>query len=85
MAPYERFLNSGIADMSSTGAIAQGGAITAALFLQNFVGAGIAWAHIDLMAWNIGARPGRPAGGEAMAMRALYDLIARRYPPDRQA
>ena len=56
-----------------------GGAITAALFLEAFVGAGIPWAHLDLMAWNPQSRPGRPEGGEAMAMRAVYALIAERY------
>jgi leucyl aminopeptidase len=38
------------------------------------------WAHIDLYAWNAKARPGRPAGGEAMTMRSLYGLLAERYP-----
>jgi leucyl aminopeptidase len=30
--------------------------------------------HIDLYAWNDQSRPGRPEGGEAMAMRALFSL-----------
>jgi leucyl aminopeptidase len=34
--------------------------------------------HLDLYAWNPRARPGRPEGGEAMALRALYALIAER-------
>jgi leucyl aminopeptidase len=54
------------------------GAITAALFLQEFVDARIPWVHLDLYAWNPRARPGRPEGGEAMALRALYALIAER-------
>lgn len=74
--PYRRNLDSAIADISSTGADdAQGGAITAALFLNEFVG-DTPWVHIDLMAWNKKARPGRPEGGEAMGLRALYALIA---------
>ena len=44
---------------------------TAALFLQEFVEPSIAWAHIDVMAWNTSSRPGRPEGGEAMGMRAV--------------
>jgi leucyl aminopeptidase len=35
--------------------------------------------HIDLYAWNDQTRPGRPEGGEAMAMRALFGLIRERY------
>jgi leucyl aminopeptidase len=27
------------------------------------------------MAWNLAARPGRPKGGEAMGLRALFDYI----------
>jgi leucyl aminopeptidase len=45
------------------------------LFLQAFVEAGIPWAHFDLMAWNTSASPGRPQGGEAMALRAVYGAI----------
>jgi leucyl aminopeptidase len=78
-APYRRMLDSRIADLSSTGNGPYGGAITAALFLESFVGAGIPWAHIDLMAWNVATRPGRPEGGEAMALRAAFALIAARH------
>ncbi len=52
-----------------------GGAITAALFLQHFVPDGQAWAHLDLMAWNNRAQPGRPVGGEAMGLRSAYAMI----------
>jgi leucyl aminopeptidase len=34
--------------------------------------------HIDLYAWNDQPRPGRPEGGEAMAMRALFALLEER-------
>jgi leucyl aminopeptidase len=52
------------------------GAVTAALFLRRFVPPGIPWAHLDLYAWNDGSRPGRPEGGEATALRALYRFAA---------
>ena len=51
------------------------GAITAALFLRRFAGKASNWAHIDVMAWNTASRPGRPKGGEAMGLRALFDLL----------
>ena len=52
------------------------GAITAALFLADFVDPATRWLHLDIMAWNSRARPGRPEGGEALAIRALYALVA---------
>ena len=38
--------------------------------------AGCDWVHIDVMAWNQRSRPGRPEGGEAQTLRALYAHIA---------
>lgn len=78
-APYRAMLNSSIADISSTGEGGLAGSITAALFLKEFAGKARSWAHIDLYAWNQKSRPGRPAGGEAMALRAIYAMIAERY------
>jgi len=79
-APYRRLLDSKVADIASVSDGPYAGAITAALFLQEFVGPDIAWAHLDVMAWNGAARPGRPEGGEALALRALFGVIAARYP-----
>jgi leucyl aminopeptidase len=73
--PYDKMLDSTIADLNSCPNSPYAGAITAALFLQRFVGEKIRWAHIDLMAWNLSSKPGRPEGGEAMAVRAIYRLI----------
>lgn len=77
--PYRRTLNSKVADLNNIGEMPQGGAITAALFMNEFVDAGVPWAHFDIMAWNTSSRPGRPAGGEAMAMRAAFATIAARF------
>ncbi|MDA8230853.1 MAG: leucyl aminopeptidase family protein [Magnetospirillum sp.] len=78
--PYRRMLDSKVADIASVSEGSYAGAITAALFLQEFVPAGIPWAHLDLMAWNTAGRPGRPEGGEAMALRALFSMMAKRFP-----
>ena len=75
---YDKLLKSDVADYSTTGAGHYGGAITAALFLQNFVNADIPWAHVDMMAWNLKTRPGRPAGGEVMAARGILEMLERR-------
>jgi leucyl aminopeptidase len=74
--PYRRLLESKVADLNNVSSGGYGGAITAALFLQEFVRDKTPWAHIDLMAWNTGSRPGRPEGGEAMALRAAFAVIA---------
>lgn len=77
--PYRSMLESKIADLSNVGNSAYGGSITAALFLQEFIKPPIPWVHIDLMAWNLRSLPGRPEGGEAMGMRALFELIRQRF------
>ena len=78
-APYRAMLSCNLADISSTGDGGFAGSITAALFLKEFAGKARSWAHLDLYAWNQKPRPGRPAGGEAMALRALFATIAERY------
>jgi leucyl aminopeptidase len=76
--PYREGLESPVADISSISDSPHAGAITAALFLAEFVERGIPWAHLDMMAWNVESRPGRPKGGEAMGLRALFAVIAER-------
>jgi len=77
--PYRSMLETKNADLSNDPDSGYGGAITAALYLAEFVSRTPAWLHIDMMAWNVSDRPGRPKGGEAMAVRALYSLIKDRY------
>jgi len=74
--PYRRMLDSKVADINNISESGFAGAITAALFLNEFVEPTIPWVHIDMMAWNPSSRPGRPEGGEAQGLRALYALIA---------
>jgi leucyl aminopeptidase len=76
--PYRAMLESKAADINNVGSGPMGGAITAALFMQEFVGSGISWIHFDIYAWNASARPGRPEGAAAQAMRALFALLAER-------
>jgi leucyl aminopeptidase len=77
--PYRDMLKSPVADINNVSEGGHAGAITAALYLQEFVPAGTPWAHIDTFAWNQKSRPGRPEGGEALAMRALLALVERRF------
>jgi leucyl aminopeptidase len=73
---YRRLFPSDIADFSNSGKGPFAGAIVAALFLDHFVPDEIAWAHFDLYAWNDVARPGRPVGGEAQALRAVLSVVS---------
>ena len=78
-APYRALIESKVADIMNGSSQPYGGAITAALFLQAFVPDEIPWAHFDIMAWTTAAKPARPVGGEAMALRAVFEFIERRY------
>ena len=77
---YRRLLDGKTADLTNAPDSPFAGAILAALFLEEFVEPARSWVHIDAMAWNVTARPGRPEGGEASGLRALYALIAQRFP-----
>lgn len=77
--PYRELLDSKIADLANATEASYAGAITAALFLKEFVPDGIPWAHFDLMAWNLKTQPGRPEGGEAMGLRAVFGWLEQRF------
>ena len=77
--PYRRLIDSKIADLNNVSDGPQGGAITAALYLNEFVDPAVPWAHLDVMAWNQRSRPGRPEGAEAQTLRAVYTHIAERF------
>ncbi|WP_372706627.1 M17 family metallopeptidase [Brevundimonas sp.] len=77
---YRAAIEAEIADLrNDSAAWAQGGSITAALFLQRFAPTTGAWAHMDIFAWNPRAQPGRPEGGEAQALRACFEMLSRRF------
>jgi leucyl aminopeptidase len=76
---YRKMIEGKVADITNSPEGGYAGAITAALFLERFVPAATKWAHIDVMAWNVSSKPGRPEGGEAMGMRAFSEMLARKY------
>ena len=53
--------------------------LAAALYLEQFIPDGQAWAHLDVYAWNDEDRPGRPRGGEALALRSAWGMLKARY------
>ena len=73
---YRSLLDSKVADINNVSDGSYAGAITAALYLQEFIDPGTRWAHIDTMAWNTRDRPGRPEGGEALGLRALFAFVS---------
>lgn len=77
--PYDTWLDSKIADVNHVSDGPFAGSITAALFLRRFVEKARAHVHFDIYGWAPKPRPGRPVGGEAQGIRALYHLLQRRY------
>ena len=79
-AGYESALDSDIADLKNDpDGWAQAGSITAALFLARFAPTTGSWAHFDIFGWNPKAGPGRIAGAEAQAIRALLAVVEARF------
>ena len=76
--PYKQQIVPDIADLRNTGSVPMGGCITAALFLEEFVGDNIPWVHIDTFGWSLG-RIGHPTGGDALGMSAMYNYISKKF------
>jgi leucyl aminopeptidase len=77
--PYDAMVAGKIADLTNSPGSPFAGSITAALFLQRFVGNAKAWAHFDIYAWSPAARAHGPEGGEVQAARALFALISEKF------
>ncbi len=77
--PYQKLLESKFAHLNNCGSSAFAGAITAALFLRNFVQQDTTWLHIDFNAYNLNSRAGRPEGGEAMSILTLFSYLTEKY------
>jgi leucyl aminopeptidase len=80
--PYDEMLKSDVADFANAANSPMAGCIVAAMFLNKFVPKEIAWAHLDTYAWRDAAKPGRPKGGEALGLRAMFALLQNRYLQD---
>jgi leucyl aminopeptidase len=75
---YKEYLKSDLADISNMPSVRWGGAITAALFLSEFVG-DTRWAHIDI-AGPVQAKKGTavsPPGATGFGVRLIFDLLNR--------
>lgn len=76
---YDKMINSQAADMQNIGGRGAG-SITAAQFLQRFVGK-TPWAHLDIagVTWSKTDAPTVPKGGTAFGVRLLDRLVANNY------
>lgn len=81
-SPYGDMLKSSMADRVNSPNSRYAGAITAALFLQEFVRPETAWVHFDIMAYNLSSRPGKPEGGETQGLRSMYRWLKEAIHPD---
>jgi leucyl aminopeptidase len=72
---YAELIKSNVADIKNTGGTRFGGAITAAKFLEEFVGK-VSWAHIDIAgpAWMEHENGAHDAGGTGCFVRTLVEL-----------
>ena len=75
--PFDRLLDSPIADMKNVGP-REGGSITAAQFIQRFVANGVKWAHIDMAgkAWADKAGATYEKGATGFGVRLLDQYVA---------
>ena len=73
---YRDQIKSGIADIMNTGNSRYGGAITAAMFLKEFVGE-TPWIHLDIaaMAWVDEQKPWMAKGPTGVAVRSLVEWV----------
>ncbi|CAM3147839.1 Leucyl aminopeptidase [Sphingomonas antarctica] len=76
---YDDSMKSDVADLTNSPDGGMAGAVMAALFLRRFVEPGIPWLHLDTFAWMPSAKPGRPRGGDALGLRAIWGLLRRRF------
>jgi leucyl aminopeptidase len=76
---YDEMLKSDIADLVNAPDGGFAGSVTAALFLRRFVPKDTLWLHLDTFAWRPTAKPARPKGGEALGLRAVWEMLKGRY------
>src|SRR4051812_47926841 len=75
--PFDRLIDSPIADMKNVGP-REGGSITAAQFIQRFIENGVKWAHIDMAgkAWADKASSTYEKGATGFGVRLLDQYVA---------
>ncbi|MGD9830118.1 MAG: M17 family metallopeptidase [Hyphomicrobiaceae bacterium] len=80
--PYDRTLDSEIADVCHISNSSFAGSVTAALFLRRFVRKAARYAHFDIYGWVPSAKSMAPKGGEPQTARALFEVLRQHYTRD---
>jgi leucyl aminopeptidase len=80
---YRKRLDSDVADLRNIGRTSDGGAITAALFLREFVDEQVPWAHLDIAgaAWSNDVEGELVKGGTGFGVRTLLELARKFHKP----
>lgn len=75
--PYDKSIDSAIADMKNVGP-REGGSITAAQFIKRFIKPGVKWAHLDVagVVWTSKALPLVDKGATGFGVRLLDRFVA---------
>lgn len=77
--PYQKALRTPFADLNSCPNAPYANAMIAAAFLHKFASTAKNCVHVDFIAWNSSSKAGRPEGGEAMTLRAVFALLEKKY------
>ncbi len=77
--PYKSKVSGKFADLTNSPSSGFGGAITAGLFLEEFVDTIYPWIHVDVMAWRENSSNGQPEGGEMQGVMALFYAILDKF------
>ena len=77
--PYFKMMLSPVADFNNVGGGGFAGSITAALFLEQFIDKAKSWVHLDIYGWNPSTKPYSSVGGEAQAIRTIYNCLKHCY------
>jgi len=75
---YRELNKSQVADIRNASITRYGGAITAALFLQEFINEGVLWAHLDIAAPAFAEKPLNaytPIGGAGYGVRTILEWL----------
>jgi leucyl aminopeptidase len=76
---YVEMLKSDVADIDNSGKSPNAGSITAALFLREFVGEGIKWAHLDIAGTSFINRQWKyfSPGSTGVGVRTFVEFVSR--------
>ncbi|MCB0348279.1 MAG: leucyl aminopeptidase family protein, partial [Bdellovibrionales bacterium] len=77
--PYFNMLKSGPADLVNSASSGFAGAITAALYLKEFVKDASKWMHFDTYCWSDDSKPGTPQGADTQALRAVFSFLEKKF------